>query len=61
MVKKTGLWGSSRSVRLEAECRELGIGIGDEVEILVVDGKITIEKVITEFKVVNGVKFSVKE
>jgi len=59
--KVINIWGSSPSIRLSAECKELGWKAGDRVHTQIKDGKITIEKVISEFKVVNGVKFSVKE
>lgn len=51
-------WGSSPSIRLSAECKELGWKAGDKVHTIVKDGKIIIEKVITEFKVVNGITFN---
>ncbi|MGL4358596.1 MAG: Toxin SymE, type I toxin-antitoxin system [Bacteriophage sp.] len=60
-TKKAGKWGTSLALRLDQEFNELNIKKGDKVHVYIVDNKIMIEKVISEFSVINGVKFAVKE
>lgn len=57
MNKIIGGWGGSRSVRLEVECKELGINIGDTVKVRTEGTSIVIEKVLPVFKASNGVTF----
>lgn len=60
-TKKAGKWGTSLALRLDQEFNELNIKKGDKVHVYIVDNKIMIEKVISEFSVINGVKFAVRE
>lgn len=50
-IRKVGTVGGASIVRLTTELREIGIFIGDNVNVIVKDGKIIIEK---ENKKVNG-------
>ena len=61
MIKRLGTWGNSLSIRLDCECAELGWKQGDKVHVLVQDGKMIMERVISEYQVINGVKYEVKE
>lgn len=61
MNKIIGVWGGSRSLRLESECKELNIQQGDEVKITTEENKIIIEKQIPIFKVNSGVEFKIKK
>ena len=57
MSKKVGTWGGSRSIRLEVECKELGIDVGDEVSVTIEGGnKIVIEKIRPKFKTNEKIK-----
>lgn len=60
-LKRCGGWGGSRSLRLESECKELGIEIGEEVFVHVEGGRIVIEKIPKSFKVKDGVVFNIQE
>ena len=59
MIKKVGNWGGSRSVRLETECKDIGIKQGDTVSVTVSKGRIVIEKLQPSFKTGDGANFTV--
>lgn len=59
--KTVGTWGGSLALRLTNELKGINVKLGEDVKINVIDGKIIIEKIEEEFRVVNGVKFTVKE
>lgn len=61
MSKTIGKWGKSLAIRLDAECAELNIEAKDKVDVRIEEGKIVVEKINSEYKVVNGAKFVVKE
>lgn len=54
MNKKVGNWGGSRSVRLETECRDMGIKQGDIVSVTINNGRIVIEKLASVFKTADN-------
>lgn len=61
MNKIIGIWGNSRSLRLESECKELNIQQGDEVKVITEGKRIIIEKYSSFFKDGNGEEFKVKK
>lgn len=57
MIKRCNNWGGSRSVRLETECKELGIEAGEDVSVTIEGGnKIVIEKIRPKFKTNEKIK-----
>lgn len=59
--KKVGLWGKSLSLRLDDEFGQIGVKKGDNVVATVKGDVIEIKKVVSEYRVINGEKFIVKE
>lgn len=60
MSKKLGIWGKSLAIRLDSECKDLNWNEKDRIHVYIKDGKIILEKINEEFKVINGAKFIVK-